>query len=123
MKSISHLFPSKELEHIAWLNIVHYFSFKDTISIIVFSSNEKQIPIITQSYDDISNPNFKDNFIYIFGLRNTFMNRSDIIIAAGSIAQDEYELFKQDKMNCEYKFSDGIELTRNDIPEIYKLLQ
>jgi hypothetical protein len=120
MKSISHLFPSKDLEQIAWLNIIHYFSFEDTISVIVFKSNDKVIPIITVSSNE---NNYDESTIYLFGLRNYFMNRPDIKIITGTISLYEYELFKKDKVKCQYKFSDGIELTIDDIPEVYKLLQ
>jgi hypothetical protein len=124
LKSISHLFPSKELECIAWLNIIHNFSFDDIRNIIIFPSEDKDNHISIISCSESESSDYKENnFIHLYGFKNTFKNRADVIIGYGIISIDEYELFKQDKIKCHYKFSDGIEIIREDIPDVYRLLQ
>ena len=122
MKSISHLFPSKEIEAAAWLNIIHHFSFDDTMTVIVFPYEQKTISILYDSSESISvEPLDKEIITFIF--KNIMNNIPDINVSTGAIYGEEYILFKQNKLKYKFKFSDGIVITREDIPNAYKLLQ
>ena len=123
-KLISNLFLSKEIEHIAWLNIIHYCSFDDIRNIIIFPyKNDKCISMIYCSLTEHDYYTPEENYIHVFGFKNTYVYRPDIIIGSGSVSIKEYEMFKNDEIKYGYKFSDGIEVIREDVPEIYKLLK
>lgn len=92
------------------------FQFDTSIIWCASSLNDKNRPIVVQVCYNIEKQ-YPDNFLYLFAFKE---------YVGGTLHPEDFELFKQGKIkggvNTEIVYENGIELTIDDIPNIYKLL-
>lgn len=130
MKDFSKVIHSKEYEKIFWSNIFYQLS-GDTgaIKILAFnplhqkklSLKENDLCFIYIDEGEFSSYQKGDDILF-YGIKYNYPKNTNNICASASLSLAEYELYKNGDLKCIFKPEDGIEITIEDVPNVYKLL-
>ncbi|SRR5258708_32669060 len=124
MKDISAITKSKRQEYIYWQSILYQFSIDPPTTIIAFPSEKEEDVTIVVIDNNATEYLIDEEQVCLFGFKNSTRMEKFGTLFLATVTEKDYKRFKSNpKLINNVNFDDSIEITINDIPTAYKLLQ